>query len=64
MYPNVKFRLHERRMTQIQLASELKINSTLLNKYLNGARPIPKPIREAIVRILERDEEWLFRKPW
>jgi transcriptional regulator with XRE-family HTH domain len=61
MYPNLRLQLWRKRIRQNQLAKILEIDESMLSRILNGFRQPGPEMRSRIARLLESDEEWLFK---
>lgn len=61
MYPNLRLQLWRKRIRQNQLAKILEIDESMLSRILNGFQQPGPEMRSRIARLLESDEEWLFK---
>jgi transcriptional regulator with XRE-family HTH domain len=60
MLVNLKMTNAARRLTQVDLALELKIPPTLLSEIIRGRRQADPSLRTRISDALRADEAWLF----
>ena len=60
MLVNLKTTIAVRRLTQVDLALQLKIAPTVLSEIIHGRREADPPLRGRIAEVLRADEEWLF----
>ena len=60
MLVNLKMTIAVRRMTQVDLALQLKIAPTILSEIIHGRRQADRSLRARIAEALRADETWLF----
>lgn len=60
MLVNLKMTIAARRMTQVDLALQLKIAPTILSEIIHGRRQADPSLRARIAEALRADETWLF----
>ena len=62
MYPNLKLQIFRLGIHQNQLASQLRIDETVLSKIIHGHREPSVEQRKAIALYLQAEEDWLFER--
>lgn len=60
MLVNLKTTIAARRLTQVDLALQLKIAPTVLSEIIHGRRQADSSLRARIAEALRADEIWLF----
>jgi transcriptional regulator with XRE-family HTH domain len=60
MLINLKMTIAVRRMTQVDLALQLKMAPTMLSEIIHGRRQADPSLRARIAEALRADETWLF----
>jgi len=60
---NLKTTIAARRLTQVDLALDLKIAPTVLSEIIHGRRQADPSLRARLAEILQADEDWLFGAP-
>jgi transcriptional regulator with XRE-family HTH domain len=57
---NLKTTIAARRLTQVDLALDLKIAPTVLSEIIHGRRQADPSLRVRLAEVLQADEDWLF----
>jgi transcriptional regulator with XRE-family HTH domain len=60
MLVNLKMTIAARRLTQVDLALQLRIAPTALSEIIHGRREADPSLRARIAEALRADETWLF----
>jgi transcriptional regulator with XRE-family HTH domain len=62
MLANLKTTIAARRLTQVDLAVDLKIAPTVLSEIIHGRRQADPSLRARLAEILQANEDWLFAR--